>query len=211
MAEEDGLIREIDDAVKQDQLKEFWERFGKHMAVGAAIVVLVAGGYLFRLSQERSASIEASDALWQANRLLDEGGAENLKQAESLLLPQAEAKNPLSVVAQLKLAEVYSKTGEAEKRTAVLADAAAQKGILAQFACSQLVAAAPAEAQDCAKDAGSFQPYLQEILAVQAVSEGRDDVVLPEEPAGVMQQNRLEPLRDYLASRQQADAQAEAE
>jgi hypothetical protein len=74
-AQNDALIREIDDAVRQDDIQDFWKRFG--IAIAAAIVIGLAvfGGWLF----------------WQDHQRKD---AEATAERYSVMLARAKAGNP---------------------------------------------------------------------------------------------------------------------
>lgn len=77
-AEEEALLREVDDAVRQDDLASFGQRYGRTLALGAAIFVLAFGGYLFWQSRQGAALETESNAVIAA---LDQAQAGNFAAA----------------------------------------------------------------------------------------------------------------------------------
>lgn len=72
-AEDDVLMREIDDAVRQDQYADFAKNYGKPL-IGVVVAGLLAfGGYLFWSSQNEAGLEEQSDAFVSAIDKLDSG------------------------------------------------------------------------------------------------------------------------------------------
>lgn len=57
-AQEDVLLREVDDAVRQDQYAEAAQKYGRALAVAAVLVLAAFGGYLF-WDNRRDAAREA--------------------------------------------------------------------------------------------------------------------------------------------------------
>lgn len=83
-AEEDALLREVDDAVRQDDLANFGQRYGRTLAIAAAALVLGFGGYLFWESRRDAARERQSETLIAA---LDQAQAGNLPGAASGVQP----------------------------------------------------------------------------------------------------------------------------
>lgn len=79
-AEEEALLREVDDAVRQDDLAGFGERYGRLLAVGAGVLVLGFGGYLFWQDRQDAARERQSETLITA---FDQLQAGNLAAAAS--------------------------------------------------------------------------------------------------------------------------------
>lgn len=79
-AEEEALLREVDDAVRQDDLASFGQRYGRTLAVGAGVLLLGFGGYLFWQDRQDVARERQSETLVTA---LDQLQAGNLAAAAS--------------------------------------------------------------------------------------------------------------------------------
>ena len=83
-AQEDVLLREVDDAVRQDQYAEFGRRFGRPLIALLVVVLAGFGAYLFWESRQEAAREKDSEALVSA---LDQIEAGNLDSGESALDP----------------------------------------------------------------------------------------------------------------------------
>lgn len=83
-AEEDALLREVDEAVRTDDLADFGKRYGRALAIGAGVIVLGFGGYLFWESRRDAGRETQSEALVTA---LDQAQAGNLPAAASAAQP----------------------------------------------------------------------------------------------------------------------------
>jgi hypothetical protein len=85
-AQDDVLLREVDDAVRQDQFADAAKRYGR--PVGAAVLIGLAlfGGYLFWDSRQNAAREKDSEALVSA---LDQVERGNLGSASTALDPVA--------------------------------------------------------------------------------------------------------------------------
>lgn len=83
-AQEDALLREVDDAVRQDDLLSFGKRYGRPLAIAAWVLVLGFGGYLFWDSRQDAARETQSETLVAA---LDQAQAGNLPAAATNAQP----------------------------------------------------------------------------------------------------------------------------
>lgn len=104
-AQQDVFLREVDDAVRQDQLEGFMSRYGKPLLAVIVIALLAFAGWIYwhhRQTQEREAR---SEAYVQA---LDALQSENLDGAKAKLAPiVAEgSSDATSVSARLMLAGI---------------------------------------------------------------------------------------------------------
>lgn len=81
-AQDEVLLREIDDAVRQDQYADFAKHYGKLMIGVVAAGLLALAGYLFWDSQQEAAKEKDSEALVAA---LDQLEAGNLETASGQL------------------------------------------------------------------------------------------------------------------------------
>lgn len=83
-AEEEALLREVDDAVRQDDVADFGKRYGRTLAIVAVILVLGFGGYLFWEGRRDAAREAQSETLIAA---LDQVQAGNIPAAATGLRP----------------------------------------------------------------------------------------------------------------------------
>jgi hypothetical protein len=114
-AEQETFLREVDDALRQDQFEGFFKRYGKPLI--AAVVVGLAGlaGYLVWQDSRQSAANERGE---QYTVALDELEAGNVKGAYDKLQPVIAAEGTASAASAALLragiAVQLGKTGEAE-------------------------------------------------------------------------------------------------
>jgi hypothetical protein len=116
MAEPDTFLREVDEAVRHDQYKKLWDRYGV-VALGAAalIVVGVAGYKGWSYWQEKRAQ-DAGARFTQA--LLMEDGADAAKAREMLTALAESGPEGYRVLARFQLAAAEAKAGDIDKAVA---------------------------------------------------------------------------------------------
>jgi hypothetical protein len=116
MTDRDSFLREVDEAVRQDQYKKLWDKYGI-LALGAAalIVVGVAGYKGWSYWQERRAQ-DAGAKFTQA--LLMEDGADAAKAREMLTALAEKGPEGYRVLARFQLAAAEAKAGDIDKAVA---------------------------------------------------------------------------------------------
>ena len=116
MAEPDTFLREVDEAVRHDQYKKLWDRYGV-VALGAAalIVVGVAGYKGWSYWQEKRAQ-DAGAKFSQA--LLMEDGADAAKAREMLTALAESGPEGYRVLARFQLAAAETQAGDIDKAVA---------------------------------------------------------------------------------------------
>jgi hypothetical protein len=83
-AEEEALLREVDDAVRQDDMADFGKRYGRALAIGAGVLLLGFGGYLFWRDRQDAGREQQSETVITA---LDHIQAGNLAAAADSVDP----------------------------------------------------------------------------------------------------------------------------
>lgn len=128
-AEEEALLREVDDAVRQDDLASFGQRYGRALAIGVLVLLLGFGGYLFWQDRRDAARERQSETLIAA---LDQVQAGNLAAAAGGVteLTKDGAPGP-QAGAQLLTAGVAAEQGRTAEAVATLT-ALAQDGAAPQ-------------------------------------------------------------------------------
>lgn len=81
-AQDDVLLREVDDAVRQDQYAEAAQRYGRTIGIVAVVGLALFGGYLFWQSRQDAAYEKDSEALVGA---LDQVESGNLASGDTAL------------------------------------------------------------------------------------------------------------------------------
>lgn len=116
MTDRDSFLREVDEAVRHDQYKKLWDRYGI-VALGAAalIVVGVAGYKGWSYWQEKRAQ-DAGANFTQA--LLMEDGADAAKAREMLTALAESGPEGYRVLARFQLAAAEAKAGDLDKAVA---------------------------------------------------------------------------------------------
>jgi len=116
MTDRDSFLREVDEAVRHDQYKKLWDRYGV-VALGAAalIVVGVAGYKGWSYWQEKRAQ-DAGAKFTQA--LLMEDGADAAKAREMLTALAEKGPEGYRVLARFQLAAAEAKAGDIDKAVA---------------------------------------------------------------------------------------------
>lgn len=85
-SEEEALLREVDDAVRQDDLVSFTQTYGRQLAFGVGTILLVFGGYLFWQSRQEAGLERQAEVLVSA---IDQAQAGNLSAAATTASPIA--------------------------------------------------------------------------------------------------------------------------
>lgn len=143
-AQDDVLMREIEDAVRQDDYARFAQTYGKPI-LGLLIVALLAfGGYLFWQSQREAAMEKSSEDLVAA---LDQYGAGNLDSAaEQAAAVAAEGEGGAAAIALMlqagialqddrpqEAAELFGQVATNEDAPAALRDLALIRQVAATY------------------------------------------------------------------------------
>lgn len=140
-AEEEALLREVDEAVRQDDLAGFGERYGRALAIGAGVLVLGFGGYLFWQDRQESAREKQSETLITA---LDQMQAGNLPDAasgvEALAQDGAPGPNASARLLQAGVASARGNAADAATRLTALAQDGSAPQSLRDLARVRLVA-----------------------------------------------------------------------
>jgi hypothetical protein len=116
MTDRDSFLREVDEAVRQDQYKQLWDKYGVYALVLAFAVVVGVAGYkgwsFWRERQAQDAGAKFSQALTM------EGGADAAKAQEILSTLAKQGPEGYRVLARFQLAASEAKAGETDKAVA---------------------------------------------------------------------------------------------
>lgn len=179
----DGLLREVADEMRRDQLQKLWDEYGTYfLAVGLALLVGV-GGYKWWDARQIAAAEVAGAQFEQA---LDLAGAGNEADAQKLLRTIASSREAYGALAQLALAGQAVKAGNTEAAIAAY-DAAAAKAddsLIKDFARLQSVSLkidtvdfteVQNRLNDLIGDKSVWRYMAREIVGVSAIRAGRLD------------------------------------
>lgn len=124
-AQEDVLLREVDDAVRQDQYAEFGRKYGRPLLVGLVLLVAAFGGLLFWQSRQEAALERDSEALVGA---LDQVESGNLDSGSAALDPLlADGGDAARTAATMLKAGIAMQQGEARQAAELFGQVAADK------------------------------------------------------------------------------------
>ncbi|MGI9350546.1 MAG: tetratricopeptide repeat protein [Rhizobiaceae bacterium] len=110
---DDSFIREVDEELRSDQVKNFWDKY-KWLVIGGAVAVVVAtAGYRGWSSYSEKVAGESGDRFIEAVALSNDG-----KHDEAIMVLEALGKDGVGeypALASIRLAAEYAKQGEIDK------------------------------------------------------------------------------------------------
>ncbi len=80
----EAFLREVDDAVRQDQLLGFWRRFGKWLAAAVVVGLLAFAGWLYWDHHSTGQSAENAEKLSKVLEVTAGGGVPDAKEVDAL-------------------------------------------------------------------------------------------------------------------------------
>ena len=112
-AEQDVFMREVDEALRGDQLQDFWLRYGRWVLGVVAVALLAFAAYLFYKHEQTQAAGVAGEQYMTA---IDALNAQNLDGAKKALDPSLEADQPgYRAAAQMLNAGIAAGQNDPEK------------------------------------------------------------------------------------------------
>ncbi len=126
----EAFMREVDEAVRQDQLLTFWERFGRWIVVAVVVGLLAFAGWLYWQHHSKTQSEAVSENLAKILDTATGGGTPDAKALASL----EQASQPgFRAAAQLTKAGVASRKGDAKRAIAAYKAMAADASLDAPY------------------------------------------------------------------------------
>ncbi|WP_163269194.1 tetratricopeptide repeat protein [Chelativorans alearense] len=113
---DDSFIREVNEELRQDQLKALWRRYGTMAIAAAALVILATAAYVGYEYWSTSRANQAGDAFARALELADEGNTDEALAALEELETSGYGSYP--VLARLRAAATLADGGKAEEAVA---------------------------------------------------------------------------------------------
>jgi hypothetical protein len=116
MTDRDSFLREVDEAVRQDQYRKLWDNYGVYALAGALLIVAGVAAYIgWSYWQERQAQ-DAGAKFSEALTL--EGGDDEAKAHELLTSLAAQGPEGYRALARFQLAAAEAKAGDIDKAVA---------------------------------------------------------------------------------------------
>ncbi len=125
--QDDLLMREIEEELRQEQAKKLWSQYGKYIIGVAALVVLVVAGYQGWQAYDRSERQTATDRLIGAGNTVLQGDAETA--LESYGRVAAESPAGIALMAKFRRAGLLAQQGDHAGAEIVYAEIAGDTGI----------------------------------------------------------------------------------
>lgn len=129
--EDDALIREIEDELRQEQAHKLWQAYGKYVIGVAIAVVVVVAGYQGWRAYDRSVRQESTDRLIGAATLAQEGQTESA--IDSLAKLEKDGLGKIEVLIKLRHAALIAKNGDTQKAADLYAEIAADDNVAPSF------------------------------------------------------------------------------
>jgi len=120
-AQSDVFMREVDDALRQDQAEQFLRRHGKLLAAGIAAGLLALGGYLYWHHRQTAAAEANAEQLILA---LDDLDAGNTDAAGKKLAPLATGDGGNAALAKIAQAGIAMQQGKLNEATVLYSNVA---------------------------------------------------------------------------------------
>lgn len=124
-AEQEVLLREVDEAMRKEQLDSAAKRYGWLIGAGAVLAIAAFGGYLFWQDRREGQLEEASDTLVTT---LDRLEAGQIEQAERDLAALAGGSTATAVSAKMARAGIALRDNRQEDAVALFDEIAADEG-----------------------------------------------------------------------------------
>ena len=127
-AQQDVFLREVDDALREDQMVEVFRRYGRPIGLAVAAALLALAGYLAWDHYAKGQAGEAGEKLTLALDDLEKGKVKEAAAAAAPLVGSGDGYSAAVRVLQAGIAQGDGKADEAAKQfAAVAADASAPK------------------------------------------------------------------------------------
>lgn len=213
---DDSFIREVNEELRQDQLRSLWRRFGPFVIAAAALVVLATAAYVGYERWIESRANRSGDAFARALELAEQGNRDEALSALEELESSGYGAYPL--LARLRAATTLAEEGRVEdaiaKLDAVAGDGSAPGAIrdIARLRAALLLVDhgsyedVASRVEPLTADGNPMRHTAREALALAAWKEGdRDNAMAlfgqiiddPQAPAGTRQ--RAEMMSELIA------------
>jgi hypothetical protein len=127
----ESFVREVDENLRRDQLRETAERYGKWIIAAVVIFLAAIGGYLYWQHRQDQQAIANSEAMSAA---LDKVGSGNLKGGEAELVPLSESSNDVTrATALLGRASLAMQRNDRKAASDIFRQVAADDGLPQPF------------------------------------------------------------------------------
>ncbi|MGE0516699.1 MAG: tetratricopeptide repeat protein, partial [Hyphomicrobiaceae bacterium] len=123
----DSFMREVNDAIRQEQLMKLWERFGIIAIVGLVALFVGIGVYKWKESSRISSEIKAGESYEAASRLASDGKTDDALKAFDNLAKSG--PSGYAALARLRLAAAHAKENRIAEAIAANEAISADSGV----------------------------------------------------------------------------------
>ncbi len=124
MAEEDSLIREVNEAVRQERWQTLWKNTGRYVIAASGIIVVATIGYVIWQNSTEARHEDTTAKLHAAITLVEEG--KSFQAREQLEALSQSSDTSLAMLADVWLVKLKHQAGKTEE-AATMAKALAEK------------------------------------------------------------------------------------
>ena len=127
----ESFVREVDENLRRDQLRETAERYGTWIIAGVVLFLAAVGGYLYWQHRQDQQAIANSEAMSAA---LQKAGSGNVKGAEADLVPLSDSSNDVTrATALLGRAALATQRNDRKVASDIFKQVAADDGLPQAF------------------------------------------------------------------------------
>jgi len=109
---QDGILREIDEELRQEHFAKLWQRYGKYLVTGALVIVFAVAGFKAWESYDLSSRQEQGEQFAASLRLSSDGNAEAA--LDALKSFNAEASGGYKMLSAFKAAALMASSGDTQ-------------------------------------------------------------------------------------------------
>lgn len=124
---DDSIFREVDEAVRHDQLKALWDRYGLIAVAGAVLIVAGVGGYKFWIYWQAEQAAKAGGRFVGGITLLED--KKTFEATEVFKSLSEDAPSGYRILARFQLAAVYAKDGKTAQALKIYEDLASDSSV----------------------------------------------------------------------------------
>jgi hypothetical protein len=122
-----GLLREIDEELRQEHYSKLWNRYGNYIIAAVILLILSVAGYKGWQSWDLSSRNDASNQFVAASLLAEQGNMDQAFEAFNAIIADAPAGYKL--LARFRAASVLANEGDAQAAALAYQDIAADSSV----------------------------------------------------------------------------------
>lgn len=124
---QDGLLREIDEELRQEHYAKLWKRYGSYVIAATVVLVVGVAGFQIWRAQDTKARRANSEAYTLAERLIRQGKPDEAAAAFAALA--ADARSGYALLARFQEAAVRANQDKAQEAAAIYREIAADTSL----------------------------------------------------------------------------------